>query len=160
MLFRSSGLSYMYSSEDFRLYVSDTGLLVTLMFMDKEFTDNIIYSKLLSDKLPVNLGIVYENVVAQILASKSNRVFYHTFADKKQKRNYEVDFILPDADNGLIPITVRASGYKTHKAMDVFTDKYADRISNKLLVYTKDFVCDNDVLCIPFYMLSWVEYIR
>ena len=151
----SSGLSYMYSSEDFRLYVSDTGLLVTLMFMDKEFTDNIIYSKLLSDKLPVNLGIVYENVVAQILASKGNRVFYHTFADKKQKRNYEVDFILAEPNGKISPIEVKSSGYKTHKSIDVFADKYSKKIGKKLLIYTKDLKKDQDVLCVPVYMVPW-----
>jgi len=48
----------------FRLYLEDTGLLITLMFKDEDFAANIIYTKLLNDKLPVNLKIVYENVVA------------------------------------------------------------------------------------------------
>ncbi|MDK9581336.1 hypothetical protein [Sneathia vaginalis] len=55
-----------------KLYLSDIGLLVTLMFKDREFTDNDIYLKLLSDKLNVNLGIFYENVIAQILATNGH----------------------------------------------------------------------------------------
>ncbi|MBR4624376.1 MAG: ATP-binding protein, partial [Alphaproteobacteria bacterium] len=51
----------------YKLFLGDTGLFVTQIFMDKEVTDNVIYEKLLSDKLDTNLGYVYENIVAQTL---------------------------------------------------------------------------------------------
>ena len=53
----------------YKLYVGDTGLFVTLAFWDKAATDNIIYQKLLSDKLSADLGYVYENIVAQMLVA-------------------------------------------------------------------------------------------
>ena len=152
----SSGLSYMYSSNKFRLYLSDTGLLVTLMFMDKDFTDNTIYAKLLADKLPVNLGLIYENVVAQILTAKGNRPFYHTFTDKDKKRNYEIDFLLPENNGKLSPIEVKSSGYKAHKSIDLFAEKYSARIERKILVYTKDLKKEKDMLHIPVYMMQWI----
>lgn len=152
----SSGLSYMYSSNKFRLYLSDTGLLVTLIFMDKDFTANTIYSKLLADKLPVNMGLIYENVVAQILTANSNRVFYHTFSDKEKKRNYEIDFLLPENNGKMSPIEVKSSGYRTHKSIDIFSEKYSSRVERKLLVYTKDLKKDKDILCIPVYMMQWM----
>ncbi|MBO7541184.1 MAG: ATP-binding protein, partial [Bacteroidales bacterium] len=49
-----------------KMYLADTGLFVTLAFWDKDFTENTIYQKLLTDKLDANLGYVYENVVAQM----------------------------------------------------------------------------------------------
>ncbi|MFQ7716857.1 MAG: hypothetical protein ACLRIT_10415 [Blautia sp.] len=49
-----------------QLFLCDTGLFTTLMFKDKDFTENIIYEKLLNDKLGTNLGYLYENVVAQL----------------------------------------------------------------------------------------------
>ena len=52
------------------------------MFKDKDFTENIIYEKLLNDKLGTNLGYLYENVVAQLLHSNGNELFYHTFMTK------------------------------------------------------------------------------
>ena len=50
----------------YKLFTSDVGLFVTLAFRDKNYVENIIYNKLLSDKLEANLGYVYENVVAQM----------------------------------------------------------------------------------------------
>ncbi len=58
-----------------KMFLCDTGLFVTLMFKDKDFTENIIYEKLLNDKLSTNLGYLYENVVAQILAANGNDYF-------------------------------------------------------------------------------------
>ena len=76
----------------FKMFLCDTGLFVTLMFKDKDFTENIIYEKLLNDKLSTNLGYLYENVVAQILAANGNELFYYTFANPISKHNYEIDF--------------------------------------------------------------------
>lgn len=53
-------------------FVNDTGLFVTLAFRDKEITENVIYQKLLSDKLSADLGYVYENIVAQMLKAAVN----------------------------------------------------------------------------------------
>ena len=62
----------------YKLFTSDVGLFVTLAFRDKNYTENTIYNKLLSDKLEANLGYVYENVVAQMLVAKGNNLFYYT----------------------------------------------------------------------------------
>lgn len=133
----SVGLSSMYNKENFRLYNSDTGLMITMMFKDKEFTENSIYKKLLSDKLPANLGIVYENAVAQMLAAKGHNLYYHTYYDEKQKRNCEIDFILSDGSK-IAPIEVKSSNYRVHKSLDRFSLKYNSRISKKIVLHTKD----------------------
>lgn len=64
----------------YKMYTSDTGLFVTLAYKSKKFTDNIIYNKLLSDKLDTNLGYIYENVVAQMLRTSGKDLYYHTQA--------------------------------------------------------------------------------
>ena len=139
----------------FKLFLSDTGLFVTLMFKDKDFTENEIYEKLLSDKLSVNLGYLYENIVAQCLASNGNELFYHTIMNEKSKHNYEIDFILA-RKNKIVPIEVKSSGYKTHKSLDVFTEKYSSRILKRYLVYTKDMSKDQDIFCMPVYMVPFL----
>ena len=105
----------------YKIYMADTGLFVTLCFWDKDFTENIIYNKMLADKLDVNLGYIYENAVAQAFASAGNRLFYYTFP-KDDKHNYEVDFLL-SRGNKLLPVEVKSSGYKTHKSLDAFCEK-------------------------------------
>lgn len=151
----NAGLTRTKDLENFKLFVCDTGLFTTMLFMDKDFTDNIIYEKLLSDKLSVNLGYLYENVVAQILKANGNSLFYYTFLDEKSRHNFEIDFLLA-RNNKVCPIEIKSSGYKTHASLDAFSEKYSSRILNKYLVYTKDLGKDKDVLSIPVYMTMFL----
>ena len=151
----NAGLTRTKDLENFKLFVCDTGLFTTMLFMDKDFTENIIYEKLLSDKLSVNLGYLYENVVAQILKANGNSLFYYTFLDEKSKHNFEIDFLLA-RNNKVCPIEIKSSGYKTHASLDAFSEKYSSRILNKYLVYTKDLGKDKDVFSIPVYMTMFL----
>ena len=134
----------------YKMFVADTGLFVTLAFWDKSFTENTIYSKLLSDKLDANLGYVYENIVAQMLTAAGNELFYYTFPDNNN-HNYEIDFLL-SRGNKVCPIEVKSSGYKIHKSLDEFCKKFSARIEERYLVYTKDLGKDEETLLVPIYM--------
>ncbi|MCR5761755.1 MAG: AAA family ATPase [Treponema sp.] len=151
----NTGLSRTKDLENFKLFVCDTGLFTTMLFADKDFTENVIYEKLLNDTLPVNLGYLYENVVAQILKANGNSLFYYTFPDKNSRHNFEIDFLLA-RKNKVCPIEVKSSGYKTHASLDAFSEKYSSRILNKYLVYTKDLGKDRTVLSIPVYMTMFL----
>lgn len=107
----NTGMSSTKDLSRFKLFLSDTGLFVTLMFKDKDFTENDIYQKVLSDKLSVNLGYLYENTVAQCIASNGDELFYHTIMNEETRHNYEVDFLLA-RKNKIVPIEVKSSGYK------------------------------------------------
>ena len=144
------GMSLTADYGKYKLYVGDTGLFVTLAFWDKDFTENIIYNKLLSDKLSANMGYVYENLVAQMLRALGDRLFYYTFP-KDKTHFYEIDFLLSQG-NKLCPIEVKSSGYKTHASLDAFCQKYSDRIGQRYLIYTKDLQKDEQTLLLPVYM--------
>lgn len=137
----------------FKMFLADTGLFVTLAFMDRDYTENVIYRKLLSDKLPADLGYVYENVVAQMLRGAGNELFYYAFSQNADdvQRHYEIDFMLSRGDK-ICPVEVKSSGYKTHKSLDVFAIKYSSRIARCYLLYTKDVQCHGDLCCLPVYM--------
>ena len=151
----NAGMSSTKDLSRFKLFLSDTGLFVTLMFKDKDFTENDIYQKVLSDKLRVNLGYLYENAVAQCIASNGDELFYHTIMNEETRHNYEVDFLLA-RKNKIVPIEVKSSGYKTHRSLDVFTEKYSGRILNRYIVYTKDMCKKQDILCVPVYMAMFI----
>ena len=151
----NTGMSNHKNLRKFKLFLADTGLFTTLVFKDKDFTENSIYEKLLSDKLSVNLGYLYENIVAQMLTAKGNELFYYTFMNEKTRHNYEIDFILT-RNNKICPIEVKSSGYKTHASLDKFSEKYSGRIAEKYLVYTKDLQKDKDVLMLPVYMVPFL----
>ena len=144
------GMALHGSLDRFKLYLADTGLFVTLAFMDKDMTENVIYKKMLSNKLSADLGYVYENVVAQMLRAAGHNNFYYTFP-KDDTHLYEIDFLITKGSK-VLPIEVKSSGYKTHKSLDAFSEKFSDRVLNKILIYTKDLRCEGDVLYIPVYM--------
>ena len=151
----NAGMSNNKDLGKFKLFLSDTGLFTTLMFKDRDFTENIIYEKLLNDKLSANLGYLYENAVAQILTANGNALFYHAFMNESTRRNYEIDFILA-RKNKVCPIEVKSSGYKTHASLDAFSRKFSDRILDKYLNYTKDFAKDEDIFCLPIYLVQFL----
>lgn len=153
----SNGLAMDYDKDYFKMYCGDTGLLITLSFKDKSFTENDIYRKLLSDKLDVNMGYVYENVVAQILVALGRKLFYYTFPTEN-RHLYEVDFLISDNDK-LDPIEVKSSGYKAHASLDAFCDKYSHKVKQPIVVYTKDLMKDGNILYIPVYMLPFIDSI-
>ena len=149
------GLSLHCDMDQYKMFVGDTGLFVTLAFWDKDVTENVIYEKLLSDKLSANLGYVYENIVAQVLTSKGNHLFYHTWPTESGKHNYEVDFLLSRGTK-IWPLEVKSSGYKSHNSLDTFCKKFSDRIGERFLVYTKDYRRDSETTLLPVFMTMFL----
>ncbi len=149
------GLALTKDEECFKMYASDTGLFVTLAFKDSDFTENIIYTKLLNDKLSTNLGYVYENVVAQMLKATGKNLFYHTIPYAEGKKRYEVDFVIADKHK-ISPIEVKSSGYTSHKSFDEFCSKFSGRIMNKYILYTKDYKRENGIDYLPIYMAPFL----
>ena len=140
----NAGMAGMKDISRFKLFLCDTGLFVTLMFRDKAFTENVVYEKLLSDKLSANLGYLYENVTAQMLTANGNELFYYTMFNEVSRHNYEIDFLIA-RKNKVCPLEIKSSGYKTHKSLDVFTEKFSDRILQTYLIYTKDLDKSRDI---------------
>ncbi|MBR6287679.1 MAG: ATP-binding protein [Bacteroidaceae bacterium] len=149
------GLSLNCDMSQYKMFVGDTGLFVTLTFWDKDVTENVIYEKLLNDKLPANLGYVYENIVAQMLTAKGNKLFYHTWPTESGKHNYEVDFLLSRGTK-IWPLEIKSSGYKSHVSLDAFCKKYSDRIGERFLVYTKDYCRDKETTLLPVLMTMFL----
>ncbi len=151
----NAGLSSNMDLGKFKIFMCDTGLFVTQMFRDREFTENVIYDKLLNDKLSGNLGYLYENIVAQTLAANGHGLYYHTIMNPVSRHNYEIDFLLAEK-NKICPVEVKSSNYKAHKSLDVFTDKFSGRIMQRYLIYTKDYTKDADIECLPVYMTQFL----
>ena len=144
------GMELSRDNAGYKIFIADTGLFITLAFWEKSYTENIIYDKLLSDKLSANLGYVYENLIAQMLTASGNKLFYYTWS-KDEKHNYEIDFLLSRSSK-IIPIEVKSSGYKTHASLDAFCKKFSSRIAERYLIYTKDLAREGQIRLLPVYM--------
>lgn len=98
---------------------------------------------------------LYENAVAQILIANGHDLFYYTFKNLEQKRNYEIDFII-SKKNKICPIEVKSSNYKKHTSIDEFYKKYSSRILERYIIHTKDVSKDQDILCLPIYLTQFI----
>ena len=148
------GMSLTKDISKFKIFCADTGLFVTLAFWDKDYTENVIYQKLLNDKLSTNLGYVYENMIAQMLAASGNKLFYYTWL-KDATHNYEIDFLLSRGAK-LQPIEVKSSGYNTHKSLDAFCEKFSRIVDRRYLIYTKDLRMDKQTILLPVYLTPFL----
>lgn len=149
------GMSLEKDINRYKFFLSDVGLFITLIFKDKDFTENIIYNKLLSNKLDTNLGYVYENVVAQMLMAKGNNLFYYTMNSDNSNHLYEIDFLFSKG-NKICPIEVKSGNYRSHKSLNLFCDKFSNRIKDKYVVHTKDYKSENGIQYIPIYMVPFI----
>lgn len=150
-----AGMSLEKNLEHYKLFTADTGLFITLSFKDKNYMENVIYNKLLSNKLEANLGYVYENAVAQMLVAKGYSLFYYTMPSDVSNRNYEIDFLL-SAGAKIDPIEVKSGQYRSHKSLDVFCEKFSSRIQDKYVVHTKDYEWKNGIHYLPVYMVPFL----
>lgn len=133
-----------------KIYMNDTGLLVSAIFKDSSKPiENSIYKDLILKKLSINLGMVMENVVAQTLVSNGYDLYFHRFD------RYEIDFLI-SSNKKLIPIEVKSSSYSSHKSLDKFKTKYKNRVSKSYLIYGKDLKCEENITFIPFYMTMFL----
>lgn len=141
--------------DSYKLYIADTGLFVTLMFIDRPATENEIYAKLLSDKLPINLGYLYENLMAQMIAASGRELYYHTWNKKGSSHYYEVDFLVSDGSK-INVFEVKSSGIGKHESVNEFCKKYSNIVNKSYLISQKDIGKENSLLFRPFYLVPFV----
>lgn len=139
----------------YKLYLSDTGLFVTLLFIDRPVTENDIYAKLLSDKLPANLGYLYENLVAQMIASSGRELFYHTWEKNKSTHYYEVDFLVSEGSK-INAFEIKSSGTGKHESITEFSKKFSQNVNKIYLISQKDVGKEENLLLKPFYFTPFL----
>ena len=139
----------------YKLYLSDTGLFVTLMFADRPVTENEVYAKLLSDKLPANLGYLYENLVAQMIAASGRELYYHTWEKKESTHYYEVDFLISEGSK-ISAFEIKSSGTGKHESIKMFYKKFSKNVNNLYLLSQKDVGKEENLLMKPFYLMPFL----
>ena len=139
----------------YKLYLSDTGLFVTLLFIDRPVTENDIYAKLLSDKLPANLGYLYENLVAQMIAASGRELFYHTWEKNGSTHYYEVDFLISEGSK-INAFEIKSSGTGKHESIKEFSKKFSPNVNKVYLISQKDVGREENLLLKPFYFIPFL----
>ena len=137
--------------EKFKMYMGDTGLLISLILNVEKENANTLYKAMISGDLSINEGIIFENMVAQMLRANNHQLYFHEFYTKASTKKYEIDFLLVKGKR-FAPIEVKSSNYKCHKSFDYFKEKYKLKLRDKYIIYTKDLNYVDDIMYIPIYM--------
>lgn len=140
---------------NFKLYMGDTGLLISQIMKNSDGTEENLYKSLIFDKLSINQGMILENMVAQMLKAKGYELYFHEFtlpsSQSEKEKKYEIDFLLVRKKK-ICPLEVKSSGYKSHKSLDAFSDKYHIPSEERYVLYGKDLQTDKGITYLPFYM--------
>ena len=148
-------LSQTMDNQTFKLYLADTGLFTTMIFSSSGETDENIYTKLLSDSLPADLGYLYENAVAQVINAAGRPLYYHTWRKDNVTRYFEIDFLVASKTK-IVPIEVKSSGLGMHKSITEFQRKYSKNTAEPILLSQKDVGQVEMLKLYPIYMLPYI----
>ena len=140
---------------NFKLYMGDTGLLVSQIMKNQDETDENLYKSLIFDKLGINQGMILENVVAQMLRASGHALYFHKYyyqaENTVKEKKYEIDFLIVKKKK-ICPIEVKSSNYSAHKSFDYLTKKYPIKLEDRYIIYTKDLKFEDQILYLPVYM--------
>lgn len=152
----SISLTQSIEMNKFKLYLSDTGLFVTMLFNNgnKDYED--IYKKLLSNDLNLNLGYLYENMISQMLIANGKKLYYFTWPTKKDSStNYEIDFLYAKKGK-VIPLEVKSNRIAKHESIDAFKENYSKICGQRYLLSSKDYKRDDDLTNLPYYLFPFL----
>ena len=140
---------------NFKLYMGDTGLLVTQIMKHRDRTEEDLYKALIIDNLGINQGMIIENMVAQMLRMSGHDLYFHEYMympeSSSKEKKYEIDFMIVKKKK-ICPIEVKSSGYTSHKSFDYLIKKYQLKLEDRYIIYTKDLKYQDGITYIPLYM--------
>ncbi|MCD8195490.1 MAG: ATP-binding protein [Coprobacillus sp.] len=159
-----SGLKQYSDRRTLKLYMMDTGLLITHAFSDESIFKNELYIGLLNDKYEVDEGMIMENAVCQALKNNHNEIYFYSrnskkVIDGKEKQiKMELDFLIRDGYGKICPIEVKSGrNYQHHKSINEFRDKFKGQIGTSYILYTKDVMVNEEgIVHLPLYMAMFL----
>ena len=150
------GLSLNESDTYIKCYLGDTGLLVSHAFDENELLEDEVYKQILAGKLGLNEGMLYENMIAQMLTSNGHRLFFYTHYNEEKRRNdIEIDFIISNNSKTkykMYPIEVKSGTNYSVESLLKFREKIKSRIGECYIIHPRNLTVKEDILCIPPYM--------
>ena len=142
-----------------KCYMADTGLLISHSFDENGIVNEEIYKKILFDKLEVNLGMLTENVVAQMLVAGGHKLYFYANASRQDADlRMEIDFLIAKSTvsnrHNISPIEVKSGKRYTLSSIRKFVRKYASQTDTPYVMHTKDLKRENGMLFLPIYMVG------
>ena len=141
-----------------KCYMGDTGLLVSHAFSENEIASNQLYKAIMNGKLSLNEGMLYENVIAQMIRAKGKQLFFYTeYSTDLHRNSMEIDFLLSNESKTnfkIFPVEVKSSKNYTTTSLGKFKTKFKKRVGGSVIIHPKSLQADGGILKIPPYM-TW-----
>ena len=153
------GLKLNRDNTAFKMYMGDTGLLISHAFDENGIVAEEVYRKLLFGKLEVNEGMLFENVVAQMLVAKGRSLYFYTNSNRKDKDSrMEIDFLISKSKvtnrHNISPIEVKSGKNYTLSSINKFRSKYHEQTDVPYVIHMEDLKEHDGILFLPAYMAA------
>ena len=155
------GLRMSSERNTLKLYMGDTGLLVSLAYDESEKTRTEVQRLILYGKLEANLGMVMENLVGQMIVASGRKLYFYAKSDNDDAdERMEVDFLV--AKNGIgrrhniSAIEVKKTKRIAFSSLTKFKAKFASELATSYIVHTGAYAKDKDPVRLPVYLLPFV----
>lgn len=140
-----------------KCYMADTGLLISHAFDENGIVSEEIYKKILFDKLEVNMGMIVENVVAQMLVASGHKLYFYSNPSREDKNaRMEIDFLIAKDKisnrHNISPIEVKSSTRYTLTSLRKFVTKYKEQTHIPYVIHPNDIKEEDGIVYLPLYM--------
>jgi predicted AAA+ superfamily ATPase len=149
------GLSLNKDRLTLKMYMGDTGLLISHAFDENSEMHLEVAKQIVDDRLETNNGMIFENIVAQMFVAQNKNLYFYSRVDNMNRLNtMEIDFLIIDQKNPtkVSPVEVKSGKNYTTSSLEKFNDKFKLRLGSKYLLHTKDLVIKDNIIYLPVYM--------
>jgi predicted AAA+ superfamily ATPase len=153
------GLSLNRDRLTLKMYMADTGLLLSQAFSENDEMHQEVAKAIIQDRLEVNNGMIFENIVAQMFTALNKKLYFYSRADNQNRSNtMEIDFLIIDQSKPtkISPVEVKSGKNYTTSSLDKFGIKFKDKLGKKYIIHTKDLTQKDDVIYLPVYMTMFL----
>lgn len=153
------GLKMNVDYAKFKLYLNDTGLLLSHAFGEEIEGMQELYRKLMLGKLEFNKGMMVENLVAQMLVASGKRLYYYTNTDKEDaSESMEIDFLVRKpvvtSKHNICPVEVKSTQRYTTSSLCKFRDRFKTYLHTSFVIHSGDLKVEGGIVYLPLYMTS------
>ena len=155
------GLNLNTNRTTLKCYMSDTGLLISHAFDERGLVSQEIYKKLLFGKLEVNEGMIFENIVSQMLVANGHKLFFYSKADNKDSTSrMEIDFLITKnkatSRHNIQALEVKSTNRYTLSSIEKFRTKFAEYTDICFVLHTADLNIKDGIIYLPVYMAAFL----
>ena len=156
----SVGINMNRDRTTMKIYMGDTGLLISHAFDENGLVDEEVYKKILLGKLEINEGMVFENIVAQMLTASGHKLYFYSNASRNDKNmRMGIDFLITKGKvtsrHNISPIEVKSGKRYTFNSLKKFMDRYHEQLNTPYILHTSDLMEKEGIIYLPVYM-AWL----